>query len=97
MKSGKARRLLYGQASTQPEKDVKLVVDGTPLIEQQKKNAAPDRIRWHRAGCKERLSLLPRAHWSYPLPDQNQLPHRRKAWETRPGIEGRKRRADAGA
>lgn len=37
LKSGKARRLLDGQASTQPEKDIKLVVDGTPLIEQQKK------------------------------------------------------------
>jgi sugar lactone lactonase YvrE len=37
LKSGKARRLLDGHASTQPEKDVKLVVDGKALIDQQKK------------------------------------------------------------
>ena len=37
LKSGKARRLLDGHPSTQPEKDVKLVVDGKALIEQQKK------------------------------------------------------------
>jgi sugar lactone lactonase YvrE len=37
LKSGKARRLLDGHASTQPEKDVKLVVDGKELIDQQKK------------------------------------------------------------
>jgi sugar lactone lactonase YvrE len=37
LKSGKARRLLDGHPSTQPEKDVKLVVDGKPLIDQQKK------------------------------------------------------------
>jgi sugar lactone lactonase YvrE len=37
LKSGKARRLLGGHASTQPEKDVKLVVDGKALIDQQKK------------------------------------------------------------
>jgi sugar lactone lactonase YvrE len=37
LKSGKARRLLDGHASTQPEKNVKLVVDGKELIDQQKK------------------------------------------------------------
>src|SRR5437773_2164988 len=42
LKSVKARRLLDGHASTQPEKDVKLVVDGKALIEQQKK--APPQI-----------------------------------------------------
>jgi sugar lactone lactonase YvrE len=36
-KSGKARRLLDGHPSTQPEKDVKLIVDGKALIDQQKK------------------------------------------------------------
>src|SRR5437588_5034045 len=38
LKSGKARRLLDGHKSTQPEKDVKLVVDGKQLIDQQKKS-----------------------------------------------------------
>jgi sugar lactone lactonase YvrE len=42
LKSSKARRLLDGHASTQPEKDVKLVVDGKELIDQQKK--APPQI-----------------------------------------------------
>src|SRR5438876_7213666 len=37
LKSGKARRLLDDHPSTQPEKDVKLVVDGKALIDQQKK------------------------------------------------------------
>jgi sugar lactone lactonase YvrE len=37
LKSGKARRLLDGHPSTQPEKDVKLVMDGKALIDQQKK------------------------------------------------------------
>jgi sugar lactone lactonase YvrE len=37
LKSGKARRLLDGHPSTQPEKDIKLVVDGKTLIDQQKK------------------------------------------------------------
>jgi len=37
LKSGKSRRLLDGHPSTQPEKDVKLVVDGKALIDQQKK------------------------------------------------------------
>jgi sugar lactone lactonase YvrE len=37
LKSGKARRLLDGHPSTQLEKDVKLVVDGKALIDQQKK------------------------------------------------------------
>jgi len=37
LKNGKARRLLDGHPSTQPEKDVKLVVDGKALIDQQKK------------------------------------------------------------
>jgi len=37
LKSGKARRLLDGHPSTQPEKDLKLVVDGKALIDQQKK------------------------------------------------------------
>jgi sugar lactone lactonase YvrE len=37
LKSGKTRRLLDGHPSTQPEKDVKLVVDGKALIDQQKK------------------------------------------------------------
>jgi sugar lactone lactonase YvrE len=37
LKSGKARRLLDGHPSTQPEKEVKLVVDGKELIDQQKK------------------------------------------------------------
>jgi sugar lactone lactonase YvrE len=37
LKSGKARRLLDGHESTQPEKDIKLVVDGKALIDQQKK------------------------------------------------------------
>jgi sugar lactone lactonase YvrE len=37
LKSGKARRLLDGHSSTQPERDVKLVVDGKALIDQQKK------------------------------------------------------------
>ena len=36
LKSGKARRLLDGHPSTQPEKDVKLVVDGKALIESGK-------------------------------------------------------------
>jgi len=38
LKSGKARRLLDGHKSTQPEKDVKLVIDGKQLIDQQKKS-----------------------------------------------------------
>src|SRR6266536_2487336 len=38
LKSGKARRLLDGHKSTQPEKDVKLTVDGKQLIDQQKKS-----------------------------------------------------------
>jgi sugar lactone lactonase YvrE len=42
LKSSKARRLLDGHPSTQPEKDVKLVVDGKALIDQQKKT--PPRI-----------------------------------------------------
>jgi sugar lactone lactonase YvrE len=37
LKSGKARRLLDGHPSTQPENEVKLVVDGKALIDQQKK------------------------------------------------------------
>jgi len=37
LKNSKARRLLDGHPSTQPEKDVKLVVDGKALIDQQKK------------------------------------------------------------
>jgi sugar lactone lactonase YvrE len=37
LKSGKARRLLDGHASTAPESDVKLIVDGKALIDQQKK------------------------------------------------------------
>ncbi len=37
LKNGKARRLLDGHASTQPEKDVKLIVDGKALIDQHKK------------------------------------------------------------
>ena len=40
LKNGNARRLLDGHASTQPEKDFKLVVDGRALIDQQK-NAPP--------------------------------------------------------
>lgn len=42
LKSGKARRLLDGHASTQPEKGVMLIVDGKRLIDQQKK--APPQI-----------------------------------------------------
>ena len=42
LKSGKARRLLGGHTSTQPEKGFKLVVDGRELIDQQKK--APPQI-----------------------------------------------------
>ena len=37
LRAAQARRLLDGHASTQPEKDVKLVVDGKTLIDQQKK------------------------------------------------------------
>jgi sugar lactone lactonase YvrE len=37
LKRGKARRLLDGHPSTQPEKNLKLVVDGKALIDQQKK------------------------------------------------------------
>jgi sugar lactone lactonase YvrE len=37
LKSGKARRLLNGHPSTQPEKGIKLVVNGKTLIDQQKK------------------------------------------------------------
>jgi sugar lactone lactonase YvrE len=37
LKNGKARRLLDAHSSTQPEKDVKLVVDGKALIDQEKK------------------------------------------------------------
>jgi sugar lactone lactonase YvrE len=37
LKSGKARRLLAGHVSTQPERDVKLAVDGKVLIDQQGK------------------------------------------------------------
>lgn len=42
LKNGKARRLLDGDPSTQPEKNLKLVVDGKELIDQQKK--APPQI-----------------------------------------------------
>ncbi|HEY4273658.1 MAG TPA: L-dopachrome tautomerase-related protein [Candidatus Udaeobacter sp.] len=42
LKNGKARRLLDGHPSTQPEKGFKLVVDGKELIDQQKK--APPQI-----------------------------------------------------
>jgi len=38
LKTGKARRLLDGHKSTQPEKEVKLVVDGKPLIEDRTKS-----------------------------------------------------------
>ncbi|MFL6589635.1 MAG: L-dopachrome tautomerase-related protein [Chthoniobacterales bacterium] len=37
LKSGKARRVLDGHKSTQPEKDVKLTVDGKGLLDQEKK------------------------------------------------------------
>jgi sugar lactone lactonase YvrE len=37
LKTGKARRLLDGHTSTQPEKEVKLTVDGKQLIDQQTK------------------------------------------------------------
>lgn len=37
LKSGKARRLLDGHKSTQPEKEVKLTVDGKQLLDQEKK------------------------------------------------------------
>ena len=37
LKSGKARRLLDGHKSTQPEKEVKLTVDGKGLLDQEKK------------------------------------------------------------
>jgi sugar lactone lactonase YvrE len=37
LKSGKARRLLHDHASTQPEKDLRLMVDGKPLIDQKTK------------------------------------------------------------
>lgn len=39
LKSGKARRLLDGHKSTQPEKNVRLTVDGKGLLDQQKKTA----------------------------------------------------------
>jgi sugar lactone lactonase YvrE len=42
LKTGKARRLLDGHASTRPEKDFKLVVEGKQLVDQQKK--APPQI-----------------------------------------------------
>jgi sugar lactone lactonase YvrE len=42
LKTGKARRLLDGHSSTQPEKGFKLIVDGKELIDQQKK--APPQI-----------------------------------------------------
>ena len=96
LKSGKARRLLDGHASTQPEKDIKLIVDGKTLIDQQRKRrprSHPTASRWmQRTG-----SLLSRAHWSHPLPDQNELSQRRETRETGAGIEGRKCRPDAGA
>jgi sugar lactone lactonase YvrE len=38
LKTGKARRLLDGHKSTQPESDVKLTVDGKQLIDQNKKS-----------------------------------------------------------
>jgi sugar lactone lactonase YvrE len=38
LKTGKARRLLHEHWSTQPEKDVKLAVDGKELIDQQRKS-----------------------------------------------------------
>ena len=38
LKTGKARRLLDGHPSTQPEREVKLVVDGKTLIDQQTKS-----------------------------------------------------------
>jgi sugar lactone lactonase YvrE len=38
LKTGKARRLLDGHPSTQPERDVKLTVDEKPLIDQQTKS-----------------------------------------------------------
>lgn len=37
LKTGKARRLLDGHTSTAPEPDVKLIIDGKQLIDQQKK------------------------------------------------------------
>ena len=42
IKTGKARRLLDGHPSTQPEKGFKLVVDGKELVDEQKK--APPQI-----------------------------------------------------
>lgn len=39
LKTGKARRLLDGDKSTQPEKDVKLTVDAKQLLDQEKKTA----------------------------------------------------------
>ncbi len=38
LKTGKARRLLHQHSSTQPEKDVRLAVDGKELIDQEKKS-----------------------------------------------------------
>jgi sugar lactone lactonase YvrE len=38
LKTGKARRLLHQHSSTQPEKDVKLAVDGKELIDQEKQS-----------------------------------------------------------
>lgn len=39
LKTGKSRRLLHEHPSTQPERDVKLTVDGKELIDQQKQTA----------------------------------------------------------
>jgi sugar lactone lactonase YvrE len=39
LRTGKARRLLDGHKSTQPEKEVKLTVDGKQLLDQEKKTA----------------------------------------------------------
>src|SRR4029077_2899920 len=75
LKSGKARRLLDGHPSTQPEKDVKLVVDGKALIDQQKKMSPQIASDGNRTRCEERPSLLPRAHRSHTLRHQDEFPH----------------------
>jgi sugar lactone lactonase YvrE len=97
LKSGKARRLLDGHKSTQPEKEVKLTVDGKQLLDQEKKTPPQIASDGIALDPKKRLSLLPRAHRPHALPHQNGRADGRKAFPIRPRIKGRSRRANPAA
>ena len=97
LKSGKARRLLDGHPSTQPEKDVKLVVDGKALIDQQKKT--PPQI------ASDGIALDAKNGYLYYHALTGHTLHRiktsflrdEKLGKPRAGIESRERRPNVGS